>query len=302
MTTNGISNIPLADIVRNPDQPRKRFNGASLLELAESIKENNGVLEPIVLEPTEDGLHYVIVAGERRWRASQLAGLPTILSIVRERTNHNGQERLLHAMIENIQREDMNVIDVAEGFQALIENGMEVHEISKKIGKSVTHIYNALSHLKLEPAVREMMREGKLSPDMRAVKAYLSLTAEMQIGLAERAVVKHMTIPAVVEAAKRLNKALNDGSLKKDRAAKSPAMNVARKKYGPDFDDETPPANWNALRQLGKALPWPVVVKAADAMCAICELRSMASESTCHNCPGVDLLGNLVSQAEAVKS
>lgn len=297
--TETLLNIQLSRIHPNPGQPRKTFDRKSLEELADSLKEH-GLLEPIVVEPGEkDGL-YVIVAGERRWRAAKIAGLESIPSIVRDRTNHNGRERLISGIVENVQREDMNLIEEGEAYQRLLADGMSVVEISRRVGKHTTHIYNCLSRLELSQGVIEMMRARKVSADMRIVTALKDLPHELQDGLIERAVKSHMTVPGIAAAARRVRKSLSAAPVKKTKKAQSPAMQISRATYETmqDVDDETPPASWDALKQVGKVPSWEKVVTAANLMCSRCALRSMASMETCRDCPGVDMLGILSQEAK----
>lgn len=293
--------LPITEIVRNPGQPRRNFKKSSLEELAQSLKEH-GLIQPVTVEPTDDGL-WMLVDGERRFRAAKLAGMTTLIAVVRERTNHNGRERLLSGIIANVQREDMNPIDEAEAYQSLVkECGMSVNEISQQIGKSVVYVYKCLTRLSLTTKVIELMRDQKLSSDSRLVDALKVLPADLQIGLAERAILNDLTIKSVLVAAKKLKESLDAAPIKKNAQGKSPAMQMARKNYAPymrEADDVLPPPRWNALRQAGKAPAWEIVVDAVNAMCANCTLRSMASESTCRDCPGVDLLGNLAKAAKA---
>jgi ParB/RepB/Spo0J family partition protein len=300
MSEHIIQNIPIDQIYRNPGQPRKTFRNESLQELAASIQEHD-VIQPITVEPlpSKSG-KFMLVAGERRLRASKLAGKTTIRAIVQDHSNHNGRERLITGLVENIQREDMNPIDEAEAYCELRDfHHMKPEEIAKSIGKSTTLIYTALQRLALQPKVQELMRNGKLSADRRVVAALLSIQdPDAQVGLAERALQRKMTIPGIVMFAGHVKAALEAKKLKKTRNAKSPAMNVAPSKYKVDIDDETPPPNWNALVQLGKVLPWAVIVDAANSTCARCELRSMASEAVCGQCPAVDMLGYLARSGD----
>ncbi len=297
---NVIHPVPVSLIYRNPKQPRKTFKPESLQELADSIQEH-GVIQPVIVEYAlcEQGA-YMLVAGERRWRATILAGQKTIPAIIRAASNHNGRERLIVGIVENVQREDMNPIEEAEAFRDLIHiHKMAPQEIAQKIGKKVSWIYVCLQRLQLQPKVMQLMRSGALSADRRAVTALLSIQdPAAQIGLAERAVEHKMTIPAIVSYASRVDIALASEKIKKVRTAKSPAMNLAREHSRDDFDDESQPPQWDALRQLGKVPPWALVVSAANRTCEGCELHSMANKSVCGNCPAVDMLVQLVDQTE----
>ena len=153
-----IRNLSLTEIEPNRDQPRKTFNQESLEELAESIKEF-GLIQPIVVTK-KDG-YYAIVAGERRWRASKIAGLETIPVIVRDNDEKRNQEI---SLIENMQREDLNPIEKAYGIKNLIDRfGIRQEDIAKRLGKSRSTITNILRLLNLEPRVLELAKEGKLT-------------------------------------------------------------------------------------------------------------------------------------------
>lgn len=295
-----IQELPITRVYRNPHQPRKVFKKDSLEGLAASIKEH-GVIQPITVEHIPSRLgEYMIVTGERRWRASKLAAKTTIPAIVQEASNHNGRERLIVGIVENVQREDMNPIDESEAYRILKDvHGMTPAEIGKKVGKSASWVNMALQRLQLDPKVLDLMRREVLSTDRRLVSALLSIdNPAAQVGLAERVIERKMTIPATVNAASQIKNALQSSKVRRGRKSKSPAMGMAREKYDIDVDDETEPPKWNALVQLGQAVSWSVIVESVNRTCAGCELRSMASEAVCGKCPAVDMLGHLVHQAE----
>ncbi len=151
--------LPIDLIGRNPQQPRKHFDEDELKELASSIR-SHGVLQPILVRPVGGG-KYEIVAGERRWRAAQRAGLHAIPAVVRELDE---VEVLEIAIIENVQRTDLNPIEEAQGFQALIDRfGRTQMEIAEAVGKSRPHIANLLRLLALPEDLQAMVRDGRLS-------------------------------------------------------------------------------------------------------------------------------------------
>lgn len=153
-----ILEVEIRSIVPNPRQPRREFDPAKLDELAASIREH-GVVQPIVLRP-KDG-RYEIVAGERRWRASQLAGLTKIPALIKEFTEAEVMEI---ALIENIQREDLNPLEEAEAYRLLIEEfHLTQDELAKRLGKSRPQITNTLRLLQLKPAARAEVQAGRLS-------------------------------------------------------------------------------------------------------------------------------------------
>lgn len=155
----GPKQLPIDLVQRNPGQPRKHFDEAELTDLASSIRAH-GVLQPILVRPIAGG-RYEIVAGERRWRAAQRAGLHAIPAVVREL---NEVEVLEIAIVENVQRTDLNPIEEAQGFQALIDRfGRTQQEIAEAVGKSRPHIANMLRLLALPEDLQEMVRDGRLS-------------------------------------------------------------------------------------------------------------------------------------------
>tara|TARA_B100000886_G_scaffold117565_1_gene79057 strand:+ start:391 stop:1248 length:858 start_codon:yes stop_codon:yes gene_type:complete len=156
---SGVDNVKINNIKPNPDQPRRDFDKKSLEELSLSIK-NKGVITPITLR--KSGKHYEIVAGERRWRAAKKANLKSIPAYTLNIKNNS--EMMQVALIENIQREDLNAIEEAEGYAILnSKHGLSHDEIANTIGKKRTTISNALRLLKLPPEVRKSIREGKIS-------------------------------------------------------------------------------------------------------------------------------------------
>ena len=164
-----IIEIPLTEIRSNPYQPRKEFDEQSLREFADSIKEH-GVIQPIIVKKSIKG--YEIIAGERRTRASKMAGKETIPAIIRDFTD---QEMMEIALIENIQREDLNPIEEAEALAKIIEsNNMTQEEAAKKFGKSRSYITNILGLLSLPEKTKKYVREGKISMGHARVLSKLS--------------------------------------------------------------------------------------------------------------------------------
>jgi ParB family transcriptional regulator, chromosome partitioning protein len=161
VATRGLRDLPIDVIVPNPDQPRRHFDPDLLQELAGSIREK-GVLQPIVVRPAQEmDDRYEIVAGERRWRAAQMAGLHQLPAIVRTLSD---SEVLELAIIENIQREDLNPVEEAVGYRSLIDRfGHSQEQIAQALGKSRSHVANVLRLLQLPESVQDHVREGRLS-------------------------------------------------------------------------------------------------------------------------------------------
>src|SRR5580692_3429582 len=156
----GVTEIPVELVKANPDQPRRLFDEAELEELAQSIREK-GVLQPILVRPAVFAGEYQIVAGERRWRAAQRAGVRSIPALVRSLSD---AEVLEMAIIENVQRADLSAIEEAEGYRALVDKfGRTQAQVADTVGKSRVHVTNALRLLQLPEGVRSLVREGRLT-------------------------------------------------------------------------------------------------------------------------------------------
>lgn len=205
----GISFIDINEIKPNQNQPRKSFNEEKLEELAASIIEN-GLIQPVILRKADKG--YEIVAGERRWRACRKAGLKEIPCIIREFTD---EQNMLIAIIENMQREDLNPIEEAEGLNQMIVNfGMTQEQVSKSVGKSRPYITNALRLLKLPSEIREMLLANQLSAGHARAIAGISDT-EKQIQLAEYAIKEGLSVREIEKIIKEENASKKKISRKK---------------------------------------------------------------------------------------
>ncbi len=189
--------VPIDLIQRNPNQPRKRFDEADLAELADSIRAR-GVLQPILLRPAPGAPgRYEIVAGERRWRASQRAGLHDIPAVVQD---FDEVEVLEIGIIENVQRADLNPLEEAQGYQALIERfGRTQQEIAEVVGKSRPHIANMLRLLGLPNEIQDMVRDGRLT----AGHARAILASPNPMDLARTAIAQSLNVREVERLAAR---------------------------------------------------------------------------------------------------
>ena len=157
--------LPISELHPSGLNPRKDFDSAELAELAQSIR-TKGLVQPIIARPDRQRGGFEIVAGERRWRAAQKAPLHTVPVIVRELSDQDVAE---FAVIENVQRKDLNPIEEAAGYSELIERFRYTQEeVAELVGKSRSHLANTLRLLKLPPSVQAMLREGKITPVMRA--------------------------------------------------------------------------------------------------------------------------------------
>lgn len=206
--------LSINEITRNEDQPRKTFDEGALQELADSITQH-GVLQPLLVRPLPEG-GYQLVAGERRWRASRMAGLKEVPVVIRELSD---VETMEIAIIENLQREDLNPIEEAEGLQALIDRcGFTQEDVAVSVGKSRPAIANALRLLKLPQEVRDMTRNGKISAGH--ARALLAFDNDAMIYEAAQNIIRNsLTVRDVERLAKmteKTAKSSRSGSKRRD--------------------------------------------------------------------------------------
>lgn len=196
---SGLASIPVDRITASPDQPRREFDEAAIAELADSIRRK-GVLQPIIVAPAGDG--YVIVAGERRWRAARLAGIASIPAVVRDVTE---QERLEIALIENLQREDLDPVEEARAYRHLMEVGhASQEEVANLVGKDRSTVANSLRLLKLPTEALEALSRRELSPG-HARAALSVVNPADQKALLERVLREGLSVRQTEELAGRMN-------------------------------------------------------------------------------------------------
>lgn len=186
-TGNGYKDVDISLLQPGAYQPRRRMDPAALEELANSI-ESQGIVQPIVVRKQESG--YEIIAGERRWRAAQKIGLTQVPIIIRDLSD---QAVLAIALIENIQRQDLNAMEEAIALNRLIEEFQMTHqEIAKAVGRSRAAVTNILRLLKLQPEVRQLVEDGKL--DMGHARALLSLESHQQMQVALTVIARGLSV------------------------------------------------------------------------------------------------------------
>ena len=217
----GSSMVNINDIEPNRDQPRKTFTDEALKELSDSIAMH-GVIQPLLVRPLSDG-GYQLIAGERRWRASRMAGLTEVPVFIKEMTDREAME---FALIENLQREDLNPIEEAEGFKLLMDTySLTQGEAAERVGKSRPAVANALRLLTLPAKVLDMVKEGKLSSGH--ARTLLPVTDEkMLIKLADEIVKKEIS----VRETERIVKSILNPKTDKNKTKKTP-------KRDPYFDE-----------------------------------------------------------------
>lgn len=195
---SAMAEIAIADIIPNPTQPRREFDEEALAELADSIR-TLGVIQPVTVKNNGDG-KYIIISGERRWRASQAAGLETLPAYIREVDDAD-----LHAMalVENVQRQDLNAIEVALGLQRLIDEcGLTQDALSEKVGMKRSTVSNYMRLLKLPAEVQLALKEGVIS--MGHAKAIAGAEAAKQLSLLRKCIKKDFSVRQIEEAVRGL--------------------------------------------------------------------------------------------------
>ncbi|MGM0564855.1 MAG: ParB/RepB/Spo0J family partition protein [Pseudomonadota bacterium] len=192
-----LKSLPIDKVDRGTYQPRRHFDAEALEELADSIREQ-GVLQPIVVRPV--GQRYEIIAGERRWRATQLAGLEEIPAVIKRLDD---QAAAAAALIENIQRENLNPLEEAQALQRLIDEFELTHgEVSQAVGRARASVTNLLRLLELSDEVKQMVDRGQLS--MGHARSLLSLNSAQQLKLAREIVSKKLSVRATEQRVKQL--------------------------------------------------------------------------------------------------
>ncbi len=229
-----INEIAIDQIDANPNQPRRDFDQAALEELAHSISEL-GIVQPITLRQKEDG-RYQIIAGERRWRASQLAGQTTIPAYIRTIKDENVMEM---ALVENIQREDLNAIEIALAYEHLLEkSGMTQERVSERVGKSRAAIANYLRLLKLPAQVQMALQKKEI--DMGHARALLSIgSPSLQLKLFKEVTKNGYSVRKVEELCHQLNNGEDIQTAKKKITAKTrlpEEFNMLKKLLSEFFD------------------------------------------------------------------
>ena len=210
------STIPLSQIESCRAQPRKSFDQEKLEELADSIRQH-GVIQPLTVRKLSSG-YYQIIAGERRWRAARMTELTEIPAVVIEADDQKAMEL---AMIENLQREDLNPMEEAEGFRALVANyGMTQEEAARRVGKSRSAVANAMRLLDLSPALQELVTEGQLSAGH--ARALLPLSPGLRAEAAKTVIEGGLNVRQTEQLVKRLQ----DRAAEEEKPEKKEALAV----------------------------------------------------------------------------
>lgn len=277
----------------HPQQPRQEMAEEDIEGLAASIRKH-GVIQPITVEEAGGG-RYVLHAGHRRVTAARRAGLAVIPANIVPPLDGNGKrERFLRAVIENVQRVNLNPIEEAQAYALMRdEYGLTAREIADEMGVPLSRVSNALALLRMDVGLQALVASGKLTNSLPGLKALQAIPdAEARVKLAERLVERGSghSPQAVTNAARYLTVQL--AAEQKLDSGSSPAMALAIRRVR-----QPSQKRWDVLKQLGKLPPWAVVVQAAESMCQACALNDVASSSVCSECPGAALLQRMMEAA-----
>ena len=208
--STGSLSLPISQVESCSSQPRKSFDEASLAELADSIREH-GIIQPLTVRRLSSG-YYQIIAGERRWRAAKLAGLAEVPAVIIEADDRKMTEL---SLIENLQREDLDPIEEAEGYKTLMDNyHLTQEEAAERVGKSRSAVANSLRLLGLCPEVRQMLQNGDLSGGH--ARALLPLKADLQLEAAKAVAAQGLSVRQTEALAKRLANPKEERKLSND--------------------------------------------------------------------------------------
>lgn len=291
--------ILIEKIIPHPNQPRRHVPKRSIVSLSSSIEEL-GLIQPIVVEDNEDGT-YTLIAGQRRILACQHLGMKEIEADVRPKGS-TVSEQIATATAENVSREDMSPVDEAHAYGKLKAEGLSARKISKKIGRSIPHVYERLKILNFTEEEQAFMTEGRLPVLDAALDALLSVPEKDRIELSRRFAYAGATAAVIIRACENFlsMKSEVQENIKSKRGPKKKINGVAvpfgtpatRKLQKEDYPE------WDALYQVGKVPPWQLFTESVMHTCDVCALRPNASESTCRECPLVAMVSRTLEKVK----
>ena len=287
-------NIGLID--PNPDQPRTEFDQAELQSLAQSIKEH-GLVQPVTvrISKVDEGRFYLI-DGERRWRATKLAGLSTIKAYCKESIPEK-KESLIGAVIASSQRSDLNPIDEAVSFQRLIRTGGYTQKrVAELVGRSISYVNMRLKLLEFDDEIQGFFAKRKLTVDPGLVCAIDKLPEEIRASTLRRFVQRGTSVAYMRRIITMITNRSGNEGVDLTHSRKAPAIAMGMK------EDTKKPAQTkivSVLEKRGEMPQWKLIEEAAKAACEECGLADLASSESCKECPAVDLIKHLNRLAKA---
>lgn len=268
--------VRIDKILPNPVQPRRVFEADEMRALAESIREI-GLIHPVVV--VKSGDWFVLVDGERRYRACRSLGMMEIEAVVREEIPE--RDMLVQALVANVQRADLNPIEEAKAYQVMRdEMGMNQMEISRKTGTNLMRVSHRLSLLTLPIELQDLIANGDIPVDKRVVEVILSLPEEYRLEFARKIAGREMSIRQIQDAGNRLQEMLATSASRERMDV--PAVDLA--------DPGHVKPGWDMLAQAGVLPVWDVVVESARKTCTRCGWWEQASKEICRDCPAVELI------------
>jgi len=299
-------------LVPNPQQPRRIFDHDALLGLGNSMKES-GQIHPLIVDDVGDDT-YIVVDGERRWRAAELVGIDELMAVIRHPVEQNADARqLVEALVTSTQREELSPVEFARACGKLREMGLTNRAIADKIGTYTERIRMALRLLDLDEELLQLVDTGKLPKDPRVVDALLSIEdSEIRVKLGAKLARSGIGIVAIVNACKRLNESLQNQT--KAQMEDVPALALAKRAVYRTDGKAT--AKWEVVRAATKGMcdacdanpripaapepAWWLITQATVGTCKECSMRKSAVNkdlSICKECPAVALLQRLAVAA-----
>lgn len=298
MSASELKEIPLEQILTNPEQPRRDFDPDKLKSLAQSIQEN-GLQQPVTVERTEDPGHYILIDGERRWRAHKIAGLATVQAVVRESAGQNGDEgrqRLIAALILNSHREDLSAIEEGLAYTRLKDELGSYHKVSAVVGYSVAHVRGRIRLVSLDPEIQYLIAEGKLQKDFRIIDALLRIPEEQRLAVANKAAKPGLRIQDVL--------AICQNALVESKRKSKPAPEISDNgsapavKYALNRNEAPGEPMWRQLVERKLVPQWHNVQEAARLSCRKCVFYDRPSQEICGECPAVVLIEKMVEVSQ----
>jgi ParB family chromosome partitioning protein len=276
-----LCNIPVEDVLPNPDQPRVEFDAVEIESLAESIRAE-GLVQPIVVEQN-DG-HYVLIDGERRLRAVKHLGWANIRAVVHT-YDEKPVNRLTQAVVANLQRADLNPIEEAQAFKKMVTAGMKQYEIAQVVGRSGSHVSFRIKLLEFEPEIQQLFAARKLPIDPVLIGALFKLPADVRVSLCVKSAAKGTPASSIM---RMVNKYSNRAEL--------PDVPLTGRKRAPAAIMSNVPEE-NRMMALvddeSGLLDWELINQAAHETCRDCSLNNLASTQMCKDCSAVELLKRL---------
>ena len=289
-----------SNIERNPRQPRQWFNNEELEQLTLSVREH-GIIQPLIVAPSDNPDIYILIAGERRLIAARHANLETVPVIVRDVTDE--QEMLILALVENVDRAEMTPVEEGDAYLVLRCQGMTNAEIARKVGVSDVHVGNCIFCAELPQKTRELMNKDQLFISNQFVSIMHDIAEVSPKACDEVAQQIADTQPTLKIAKKTATTVLNHLTTVKPEKGKKKKKNIfegASCLADLDIDEDQPPSpsKWNVLKEAGLLPPWLMVTEAALMICAGCDLYGFASHPICSACTAARMLAQLAKKAE----